>query len=208
MIKVFIVEDHTVVVEGIYTLLQSESDIEVIGYAHNAAGCLQQLSMLTPDVIVMDINLPDMTGIDLCKKVRDLRPEITVIALSTFTEGSYIRKMMESGAAGYLLKNSGKKEIVDAIRLVASGKKHLSFEAFQNLKSETQKLKDVPPLTKREKDVLALVVEGLSNIQIGKKLFISPDTVDSHRKNLHLKLGVNNTASLVRFALENGLLSL
>ena len=113
--------------------------------------------------------------------------------------------MMENGASGYLLKNAGKQELINAIHLVAKGGNYLSHDASQNLKQETQKQKSFPRLTKREKEVLALIVAGMTNAQIGQQLFISPDTVDSHRKNLHLKLNVNNTAMLVKFAIENNL---
>lgn len=206
MINVYIVDDHAVVVEGIYALLQDEEDIKIIGFSYNAANCIHFFSRETADVILMDKNLPDMDGIDLCKHIKGKHPRVMILALSTFNQGSYIRKVIENGASGYLLKNATKKEITDAIKLAASGKAYLSFDASQSLKADTQRLKSIPHLTKREKDVLKLIVDGLTNVQIGEQLYISPDTVDSHRKNLHLKLNVNNTASLVRFALENNLL--
>lgn len=206
MIKVYIVDDHAVVIEGIYSLLQKEKDIEMAGYASNAANCLQYFSSHTADVILMDISLPDMNGVDLCKLIKKNYPGIMVLALSTFNQGTYIRKMMESGASGYLLKNAARHEIIDAIKIVVKGKTYLSFDAGQALKSGTEQLNSIPPLTKREKEVLAAVAEGLTNMQIAEKLFISVDTVESHRKNLHAKLNVKNTAMLVRFALENDLL--
>jgi DNA-binding NarL/FixJ family response regulator len=206
MIKVYIVDDHAVVIEGIYSLLQKEKDIEMAGYASNAANCLQYFTNHTADVILMDISLPDMNGMDLCKLIKTNYPGIMVLALSTFNQGTYIRKMMESGASGYLLKNAGRQEIIEAIKIVVKGKTYLSFDAGQALKSGTEQLNSIPPLTKREKEVLAAVAEGLTNTQIAEKLFISVDTVESHRKNLHAKLNVKNTAMLVRFALENNLL--
>jgi DNA-binding NarL/FixJ family response regulator len=206
MIKVYIVDDHAVVIEGIYSLLQKEKDIEMAGYASNAANCMQYFSSHTADVILMDISLPDMNGVDLCKLIKKNYPGIMVLALSTFNQGTYIRKMMESGASGYLLKNAGRQEIIEAIKVVVKGKTYLSFDAGQALKSGTEQLNSIPPLTKREKEVLAAVAEGLTNMQIAEKLFISVDTVESHRKNLHAKLNVKNTAMLVRFALENDLL--
>lgn len=206
MIKVYIVDDHAVVIEGIYSLLQKEKEIEMAGYASNAANCLQYFSSHTADVILMDISLPDMNGVDLCKLIKKNYPGIMVLALSTFNQGTYIRKMMESGASGYLLKNAARHEIIDAIKIVVKGKTYLSFDAGQALKSGTEQLNSIPPLTKREKEVLAAVAEGLTNMQIAEKLFISVDTVESHRKNLHAKLNVKNTAMLVRFALENDLL--
>jgi DNA-binding NarL/FixJ family response regulator len=206
MIRVYIVEDHAVVIEGIYSLLQKEKDIEMAGYANNAENCLQYFIKDTADVILMDISLPDMNGIDLCKQIKHTYPTVMVLALSTFNQGTYIRKMMESGASGYLLKNAGKQEIIDAIKTVVKGKTYISFEAGQALKSVTQQQNAIPPLTKREKEILSHIAEGLTNVQISEKLFISIDTVDSHRKNLHTKLNVKNTAMLIRFAMENNLL--
>jgi DNA-binding NarL/FixJ family response regulator len=206
MTKVYIVDDHSVVIEGIYSLLQKEKDFEVVGYASNAENCLQYFTHHSADVILMDISLPDMNGVDLCKQIKKKYPGIMVLALTTFNQGTYIRKMMESGASGYLLKNAGKQEIVEAIRIVTKGKTYLSFDAGQSLKTDTQQQSSIPPLTKREKEVLSHIAEGLTNAQISEKLFISVDTVDTHRKNLHTKLNVKNTAMLIRFAVENSLL--
>lgn len=206
MITLYIVDDHAVVIEGIYSLLQKEKEIDIAGYASNAANCLEYLTARTADVILMDISLPDMNGVDLCKIIKQKYPGIMVLALSTFNQGTYIRKMMENGASGYLLKNAAKEEIIEAIKMVTKGKTYLSFDAANTLKSAEQRLQTIPPLTKREKEVLQHIAQGLTNLQIAEKLFISIDTVDSHRKNLHSKLNVNNTALLVRFAIENDLL--
>lgn len=206
MIKVYIVDDHAVVIEGIYSLLQKQSSIEVVGYASNGANCLNYFTQHTADVILMDISLPDINGVDLCKLVKKNYPGIMVLALSTFNQGTYVRKMMESGASGYLLKNAGKQEIVEAIEIVTKGKTYFSIDAQEALKSDTQQKNAIPPLTKREKEILVHIVDGLTNMQISEKLFISIDTVDTHRKNLHNKLNVKNTAMLVRFAIENNLL--
>ncbi len=206
MTRVYIVDDHAVVIEGIYALLQTESDIEITGYATNATNCVQYFLTHTSDVILMDISLPDMNGVDLCRIIKKNYPGIMVLALSTFNQGTYIRKMMESGASGYLLKNASKNEIIEAIQVVVKGKTYFSFDAGQALKSVTNQQNAIPPLTKREKEILTHIAEGLTNGQIAEKLFISVDTVDSHRKNLHTKLNVKNTATLIRFAVENNLL--
>src|SRR6185295_16890124 len=207
MIKVYIVEDHSVVVEGIRSLLQNEKEFDVIGNTDTGEGCLNFFRTRTADVILMDINLPDMSGIDLCKIMKKNYPGIMVLALSTFNQGIYIRKMMENGASGYLLKNSGRQEIIQALTDVAVGKTYLSFEAGQALKLSTTKNPDQPLLTKREKEILGLITEGLTNMQVAEKLFISVETVDSHRKNLYNKLNVKNTVMLMRYAIENNLLS-
>ena len=206
MIKVYIVEDHSVVIAGIYSLLQNEKGIEVCGNAINAQSCLSYFVNHTADVILMDIGLPDMNGIDLCALIKKKYPGIMVIALSTFNQGSYINKMMQAGASGYLLKNTGKVELLDAIKNVAAGKTYLSFEAGKEMLMRKEIPNDVPLLTKREKEILKLIAAGLTNIQVAEKLFISIDTVDTHRKNLHNKLNVKNTATLIRTAIEHNLL--
>lgn len=206
MIRVYIVDDHNVVVEGIYSLLQKDKDFEIAGYATNAANCLQYFTSNTADVILMDISLPDMNGVDLCKVIKKNYPGIIVIALSTFNQGSYIRKMIQNGASGYLLKSAARQEICEAIKIVMKGNTYFSFEAGLSLRSDTQQQNAIPPLTKREKEVLVFISEGLTNTQIAEKLYITTDTVESHRKNLHTKLKVKNTAMLIRFAVENNLL--
>ena len=203
MIKVYIVEDHSVVIEGIYSLLQNEKGIELCGYTTNAQNCINYFVNHVADVILMDIGLPDMSGIDLCTIIKKKYPGIMVIALSTFNQGTYIKKMMEAGASGYLLKNTSKVEILEAIKTVTLGKTYLSFEAGKELQITNVKDDNIPLLTKREKEILILIAEGHTNQQIKEKLFISVDTVDTHRKNIHTKLNVKNTAMLVRYAIEN-----
>ena len=199
VIKVFITDDHYMVIEGIRSLLQNEKGIEWAGHATNAASCLAFLKQQQPDVILMDINLPDKSGIDLCKEVKEKYPSVFVIGLSTFNQQSFIEKMMNSGASGYVLKNATQEELMEAIEAVAKGKIYLSDEASQTL----QKNENVSiVLTRREKEVLELIAEGMTNIEIGQKLFISSATVDTHRKNLLAKTEAKNTASLVRIATQ------
>ena len=205
MTKVFIVDDHNVVIEGILSLLQNSDENVVVGTAQNATNCLYFLEKNKVDVILMDINLPDMNGIDLCNEVKKTYSEIKILALSTFNQISYINKMMSNGASGYLLKNITKDELQQAIYTVMEGRTYHSFEVNEIIKIAKNNARSLPILTKRETDILKLVAAGLTNPQIGEKLFISTDTVDSHRKNLHSKLGVNNTAMLVRYAIENAL---
>lgn len=205
-IKVFIVDDHQMVIEGIKSLLQNEIGIDLVGFANTAERCRQFFKMQTCDVILMDISLPDISGIELSEIIKKKYPKIKIIALSTHNQGTYVRKMMESGANGYLLKNADKHEILKAIETVFKGTNYLTFEAERALRYENELQNKLPKLTKREKEVLIYIVEGLTNILISEKLFISIDTVDSHRKNLHTKLNVKNTAMLIRFATENNLL--
>src|SRR5436190_13639972 len=132
--KVFIVDDHYMVIEGLRSLLQNEKDIEWVGHAMNAASCLAFLKNQQPDVILMDINLPDKTGIELCREVKEKYPAVFIIGLSTFNQQSFIQKMMDNGASGYVLKNASQDELMEAITAVASGKTYLSFEAGKTLK--------------------------------------------------------------------------
>ena len=198
-IKVFIVDDHYMVIEGIRSLLQNEKYIEWAGHAMNAVSCLAFLQRQQPDVILMDINLPDKSGIELCKEVKEKYPYVFIIGLSTFNQQSFIQKMMDNGASGYVLKNATQEELMEAIKTVVKGKIYLSIEASQTLqKNEATNI----VLTRREKEVLELIAEGMTNNVIAQKLFISPTTVDTHRKNLLAKLEAKNTASLIRMATQ------
>lgn len=206
MINVFIVDDHQLVIEGIISFLQKEKDIKVAGYATTAMACLDFFKTNTADVILMDINLPDMNGMDLCKLIKNNYSGVSVIALSTLNQGSYITQIIENGASGYLLKNADKAEIIEAILTVENGKTFFSFEAGRIYKAATEKKTGLPVLSKREKEILKLIAEGLTNVEISKQLFISIDTVDTHRKNLYTKLNVKNIALLIRQAIEHNYL--
>lgn len=203
-VKVFIVDDHYMVIEGIRSLLQNESGISWAGHASNAASCLAFLHQQLPDVILMDINLPDRSGIDLCKEVREKYPSVYVIGLSTFNQQSFIQRMMQNGASGYVLKNATQEELLEAIETVASGKTYLSDEAASSLRKTTGS--EIPVLTRREKEVLELIAEGMTNNEIAAKLFISVTTVDTHRKNLLAKFDARNIAALIKTAMQHQML--
>lgn len=201
---VYIVDDHFMVTEGIRSLLQHEKDIELIGHAPDASSCLSFLLTRKPDVILMDISLPDQSGVELCKEVREKYPSVFVIGLSTFNQFTFISTLMENGASGYLLKNADREEITEAIRLAAKGKTYLSDQAASTLKKAAEQ--QSPVLTKREHEVLKLIADGFTNPEIADKLFLSLSTVDTHRKSLMRKLQIKNTALLIRYALENKLI--
>ncbi len=207
MIRVFIVDDHPVVIEGIHSLLNNEHDIEWAGHAMNAASCLGFFLNNTVDVVLMDISMPGMDGVELCALMKEKYPGIFILGLSTFNQGLYIKKMMENGASGYILKNSSREELLQAIKTVNRGHIYFSGEAEDALREYEKSTKvQLPQLTAREKEILTLIAEGYTNPQIAEKIFLSPFTVDSHRKNLLAKLNVKNSASLVRMAVENKLL--
>jgi DNA-binding NarL/FixJ family response regulator len=199
-IKVFITDDHYMVIEGIRSLLQNEKAVEWMGHASNAESCLAFLQHQQPDIILMDISMPGISGIDLCKTVKEKHPNVFVIGLSTFNQQSFIHKMMENGASGYVLKNATQHELMEAITTVSKGKTYLSDEAASALKkTETSAM---PVITRREKEVLSLIAEGMTNGEIAEKFFISIATVDTHRKNLLVKFQTKNTASLVKTAMQ------
>jgi len=206
-IKVFIIDDHPMVVAGLNSLLGRLENIEVCGAVSNAFEAIPFLKNNTIDVILLDINLPDISGIDLCKKIHKEFPEIKIVGISTFSERSYISRMIENGASGYLIKSASAEEIAEAIDTVLKGKIYLSVSMEHIAKPLSIVPSDnLPALTKREKEILLLISEGMTNNQIAEKLFISTLTVDSHRKNLLTKLNVNNTASLIKLAVQNGLI--
>src|SRR5882757_4175863 len=170
-IKLFIVDDHFMVIEGIHSLLRNNKDIEWMGHAGNADSCLAFLRQHKPDVILMDINLPDKSGIDLCLEVKELYPAVYILGLSTFNQQSFIQKMMDNGASGYVIKNATQEELMEAIRVVAKGKIYLSDEATLSLHKNDNS--EIPLMTRREKEVLELIANGMTNNEIAKKLFIS-----------------------------------
>lgn len=207
MIRVFIVDDHPVVIEGIHSLLKNEKDIEWAGQAMNAQSCLGFFVNNTADVVLMDISMPGMDGVELCAVMKEKYPGIFILGLSTFNQGLYIKKMMEKGASGYILKNSSKEELIKAIHTVNDGGIFFSGEAGQALQEyQKSSTSELPALTEREKEILALIAEGYTNPQIAEKIFLSSFTVDSHRKNLLAKLNVKNTATLIKLAVERKLI--
>ncbi|MDF2380888.1 response regulator transcription factor [Nostoc ellipsosporum NOK] len=201
-IRVFVVDDHYMVVEGLRTMLGDAEGIEWLGQAMNVESCRAFLSRQQPDIILMDIQLPDGNGIDLCREVKGKYPGVFVIALTTFNQYGFIQKMMETGASGYLLKNASKDELLEAFRVVMKGKQYLSREAGRLL--QKQEDDGGPVLTRREIQVLQLIAEGMTNQEIADKIFVSLNTAITHRKNLLAKFQAKNTATLIRMAAQQG----
>jgi DNA-binding NarL/FixJ family response regulator len=200
MIRIFIVDDHPMVVEGMRSILTQMTDVEVAGHAMNAASCMGYFVKNSADLVLLDINLPDQSGIDVCKALLKQKPELKVISLTNFDQLTYLQNMKDAGAKGYLLKNSSSDEIEKAITTVMAGNEF--WLGRDNVRESMQDHNQLL-LTRREIEVLKLIAEGLTNQEIADKLFVSTSTVDSHRKNLLSKLQVKNTAALVRTALEN-----
>jgi DNA-binding NarL/FixJ family response regulator len=203
IVKLFLVDDHYMIIEGITSLMQNQPTVSIIGHAQNAESCMAFLQRLQPDVIFLDINLPDKSGIDICKEIKTKYPTIKIIALTTFNQNSYISKMLDNGANGYILKNATKEEMLIAIQTVMQHKQYLTAEISETIKDNNS---NKPMITRREKEILQLIAEGLTSSEIGKKLFISTTTVDTHRKHLLEKFKVNNTAILIKNATQLGLI--
>jgi DNA-binding NarL/FixJ family response regulator len=212
-INILVVDDHKIVRDGILSLLQDESDISIVAQAENGKDALEKIPGVLPHLVLMDINMPVMNGIECAREITRLFPEIKVLALTMLNELEHIKNMLSAGAKGYLLKNSGKEELVMAIKKVMSGQNYFSDEVKDLIMLEMVKKKTMPgkiigekvPLTSRELDILELILQELTNQEIAEKLFISVRTVDAHRRNLLEKTGARNTAGLVKFALENHL---
>ncbi len=205
-VRVFIVDDHPMVIEGMQAMLKAEPGIEFAGIAMSANSCKAFFINHSADVVLLDINLPDESGIELCGYLKKLIPAPKVLGISNYDSGTFISQMMNKGADGYVLKNLPKNELVKAIFTVHSGNKYLSGDVSLKLKAENKRKEQAPVLTEREKEVLYWIAQGLTNAHIADKLFVSVSTIDSHRKNLLAKLKVNNTASLLKSASENQLL--
>jgi DNA-binding NarL/FixJ family response regulator len=201
MVNVLIVEDHPVVVEGLQKLLNDKGIASKSVAAYSAKECLRALKAFSPDLILLDYHLPDGNGIDLCKTILQQLPATKVLAISSFKEQSLVKRMIDNGAMGYVLKNASEDEIIEAISSVLAGNKYLCEET-QHILNEKDNITAI--LTRRELEVLKYISDGYTNPEIADKLFISPSTVDSHRKNLILKLNAKNTASLIKIAVQKG----
>jgi len=187
------------VLEGMRSMLTQINFVTISALAGNAYEAVENIRLFAPDIMITDINMPEISGIELALKVKSEFPTVKIIAMSTFKERSYISQMIQNGASGYLVKSASKEEIEEAILSVYEGKLYMSLDI--NLSSnEKQEINNIPVLSSREKEVLQLIANGMTNPQIAETLFISLHTVDSHRKNLLTKFGINNTASLIKLA--------
>jgi len=204
-IKVLVVDDHPMVLEGMRSMLKQIDFVELCGTAGNAYDAIENIKQTAPDIVITDINMPEISGIELTLKIKNEFPLTKVIAMSTFKERSYIAQMIQHGASGYLVKSASKEEIEEAILSVYEGKLYLSFDITLSA-NDKQELNNIPILSSREKEVLDLIADGMTNPQIATKLFLSLHTVDSHRKNLLTKFAVNNTASLIKMAAKYDML--
>jgi NarL family two-component system response regulator LiaR len=205
-IRIMLVDDHTMVRRGLATFLKVFDDMQLVGEAESGAAAIQLCADVSPDVVIMDMSMPDMDGATTTRLLRQKYPQIQVIALTSFKEGTLIKNALEAGAIGYLLKDISADDLARAIRSAHAGRATLSPEAAQAL-VEAANLPPTPgfDLTEREREVLALMIEGLNNIQIAGRLTVSPSTIKSHVSNILSKLGVASRTEAVTLALRNGI---
>ena len=211
MIKVAATDDHTMVLRGIETMLKNSTEVTVVATYKNCDETYKGIRTNTPDVLLLDINLPDGNGIEFCKLLHKEYPDIHIIALTNFNETAFVKNIIRNGAKGYLLKNTDKQELETAIKKVYRGEQYLQKSIQKKLLEEsfgiTSRKSFIPKLTRREQEVLKLIVDELTTHEIAEKLFISVKTVETHRSHLIQKLDVRNTAGLVRIAIEKGLIT-
>jgi two-component system response regulator NreC len=209
--RILIVDDHQLVIDGLKGLIQSLDDFEVVGEANNGQDAIKYFEVLNPHIILMDIDMPVLSGIQATEEIKKLNSEVKIIIISMHNEKAMISKLMKIGADGYLLKNTSSEEIKTALHEVLNDSKYFSEEVKQSLNNQENNNSKVniitESLTEREVEIIELVAEGLTNKEIGEKLFISHRTVDTHRTNLMKKLDVSNVAGLIRFAFKNRLIN-
>jgi DNA-binding NarL/FixJ family response regulator len=216
MIRVILVDDHTIIRDGVRALLSEQEGLEVVGEAGNGQELLEMLAHTPADVVLMDINMPVMDGVEATRLLQEEHPQVRVLALSMLDHEEYVNRMFEAGAVGYVLKNAGKLEIVYAIRTVAQGRQFLCAELGVKFLSKLMRtptqdasapVKRPDTLSKRETEVLQLIAEGLTNAEIAEKLFTSKRTIETHRQNIIEKTQAKNTAALISYAVRQGLLN-
>jgi DNA-binding NarL/FixJ family response regulator len=213
MIRLFLVDDHTVLRYGLRALFEQEATLEVVGEAEDGAQLLAQLPTTPCDVVLLDLHMPVLDGLATTQRLRTEFPDVRVLVLSMVDNERAIGQVLEAGAAGYVLKNTGHDEIVIAVRAVAAGRRYLCSEL--GLAMLDKVLASIPEpaakptggLSTREQEILQLVAEGLTTTQIAEKLYTSPRTVETHRQNMMEKTGAKNTAALVKAAASQGWLN-
>ncbi len=213
-ISILIADDHEIVRYGISTYLSSSEDINIVGEASTGEECIRLFKEEEPDLCILDIGMPDMNGVETAKAIRELDPETKILILSMHINKQILSDVLEAGINGYLMKNTDKSDLLNGIRAIMKGQKVFSepisdliTESFLNRNSHKNN-KNHKEITDREQEILQLIVDGFTSKEIANKLFISPRTVDTHRSNLMQKLELNNIAELVRYAIENELVSI
>lgn len=207
-VNVFLVDDHQMFLDGLESLLSDVNTINIVGKAKNGKIALEMIDK-SIEVVLMDVSMPEIDGIELNKLIKQKFPEMNTIAISMHNDANILDKLIKGGINGYLLKNAEKNELLEAIGTVIKGENYFSEEVKKTYQDSLFKRENTknqtPELSKREIEVLGEIINELTTREIAEKLFISQHTVESHRKNMLSKLGARNTAGLVKYALENGL---
>jgi two-component system response regulator NreC len=213
IVRLLLVDDHAVVRSGLRMLLENEKDVEIIGEAGNAEESLEALKTLNPDVILMDIGLPDRSGIDTAREIKKRSPETAVIALTIHEDKEYFFRMLEAGASGYVPKRAAPDELLTAIRTAASGEVYIYpsmakwlVKDYLDQDQKSRPSETLNGLTSREQEVLLYLAEGGTNPEIGEILSISPKTVARHRENIMRKLNLHSRTELVKYAIRKGII--
>jgi len=210
-IKVFILDDHQMLIDGLKALLLNEKEFEISGTATSGKKALEMIGENVPDIVLSDINMPEMDGIAFTREVRKKHPAVKVLALSMFGEKSTISEILDAGASGYILKNTGKEELINALLKISTGgmffSDEISAEMMKSISERGQKKEEEKVhFTEREKEIIKLIAKEYSNARIGETLFISERTVETHRKNIFRKANTKTVVGLIRFAIENKLI--
>jgi two-component system response regulator NreC len=212
-IRLLLVDDHAIVRSGLRMLFQAEKNIEIVGEAATGEEALAAVQELQPDVVVMDVAMPGMSGIEATRRIKQANPDVAVLALTMYEDEQYFFQMLEAGASGYIPKRAAPDDLVSAVRVVGQGNVFLYPSLAKLLVNDFRQreasgeVDETPKLTPRERDVLALIAEGYTNREIAERLVISVKTVDRHRENIMNKLDLHNRVALVKYAIAKGLIS-
>jgi two-component system response regulator NreC len=212
---VLVTDDHIIVREGLRAILDAQPDIQVVGEATNGLEAVQKVEETKPDIVLMDISMPEMNGLEATRQIKQAHPEVKILALTMHEGDEYFFEVLQVGASGYFVKGGSSQELLGALRALQQGDVYISPIMTKKLLSDylrhakTGQDKEVyTGLTGREKEILKLVAEGLNNQEIAEKLFLSPATVQTHRANIMAKLGLHSRTELVKYALRNGMITL
>jgi two-component system, NarL family, response regulator NreC len=214
-IKIFLADDHTIVREGLAKLLEGEADLHVVGEAENGREAVGKVEELKPDIVLMDIAMPMLNGIEATRQIRKIRPETKIIILSMHSHERYISELFRLGASGYLLKSAAGTDIINAIHAALKGETYLSpsishkvIEDYLSLKKESYQENLYNRLSNREREVFQMIAEGTSTREIAEVLFVSPSTIKTHRANIMEKLEMHNISQLIQFAIHLGIVEI
>jgi len=212
-VTILLVDDHPIILQGLRHLLEGEPEFRVVGEAGDGVEALQLVERLKPNILVVDMMMPGLNGLEVLRQIKHISPDTRAIVLSMQSADAYVIEALKYGAAGYVLKETGPSELVNAVHEVAQGNQYLSAKLSERLETSGRKIKDTPSdayetLTMREREIFQMTAEGRTSQEIGDKLNISPRTVEIHRRNLINKLGIKNQADLIRFAIKRGILSM